>query len=134
MKRRVKQLKNGRSERIHCDGEHLRSIIVDRGYIPSELAESIGYHESYFSTVFRTNMISKRCVILLRDKASIMPIDYIRDNNKLTYDEIASKMIKAIEPVQLAKSEDTITLKIEVDVKQLTHIIKEAVTDAFNQL
>lgn len=58
----MKELKNGRSKLVKCDGQVLKTIIVAKGFKPFELALLMGYDRTYFNKCIRTNTIGVKAV------------------------------------------------------------------------
>ena len=71
----MKELKNGRSGLMSCDGELLKNVIKVNGYTPKQLAELMNYNSGYFTRCIRNNSIGKNAVEKLKEY-KIMPAQY----------------------------------------------------------
>lgn len=71
----MKELKNGRSKLVKCDGQVLKTIIVAKGFKPFELATLMGYDRTYFNKCIRTNTIGVKAVEKLTEY-KILPSMY----------------------------------------------------------
>lgn len=71
----MKELKNGRSGLLACDGELLKNVIKANGYTPTQLAELMNYGSGYFTRCIRKNTIGKNAVEKLKEY-KIMPAQY----------------------------------------------------------
>ena len=71
----MKELKNGRSKLIKCDGQVLKTIIMAKGFKPFELALLMGYDRTYFNKCIRTNTIGVKAVEKLTEY-KILPSMY----------------------------------------------------------
>lgn len=78
----MKELKNGRSKLVKCDGQVLKTIILAKGFYPSELGKFMGYDRTYLNKCIRTNTIGVKAVEKLREY-KIMPAMYDADINGL---------------------------------------------------
>ena len=154
----MKELKNGRSAAVKCDGLKLKDIIASKGFNPRDFAELLNYERSYFGKVFKKNVIGIRCVKLMEDKFGISPLSYgvISDDEsaraisdlyakaaipKISTEEatiapespsIKDKILKKKE--QRSANAEPIVVQLTVDPNQIKKIIKEAVMEAFEEL
>ena len=71
----MKELKNGRSKLVKCDGQVLKTIIMAKGFKPFELALLMGYDRTYFNKCIRTNTIGVKAVEKLTEY-KILPSMY----------------------------------------------------------
>lgn len=71
----MKELKNGRSKLVKCDGQVLKTIIMAKGFKPFELAMLMGYDRTYFNKCIRTNTIGVKAVEKLTEY-KILPSMY----------------------------------------------------------
>lgn len=71
----MKELKNGRSKLVKCDGQVLKTIILAKGFKPFELATLMGYDRTYFNKCIRTNTIGVKAVEKLTEY-KILPSMY----------------------------------------------------------
>lgn len=71
----MKELKNGRSKLVKCDGQVLKTIIIAKGFKPFELALLMGYDRTYFNKCIRTNTIGVKAVEKLTEY-KILPSMY----------------------------------------------------------
>lgn len=71
----MKELKNGRSKLVKCDGQVLKTIIMAKGFKPFELATLMGYDRTYFNKCIRTNTIGVKAVEKLTEY-KILPSMY----------------------------------------------------------
>lgn len=71
----TRQLKNGRSKLVKCDGQVLKTIILAKGFKPFELAMLMGYDRTYFNKCIRTNTIGVKAVEKLTEY-KILPSMY----------------------------------------------------------
>lgn len=140
----MKELKNGRSSLIMCDGTKLREEITKRGFEHRDVAALLNYDRGYFNKVFRTNRIGIKCMHLLEERFGILPASYgVAGNTGLhkpqkkastsansVKDLIISKRDKKTEE----KSTIQLVMKAEIDPDQLKDLIKHAVLEAFEEL
>lgn len=97
-------MKNGRSVLMKCDGQILRKIIVNKGFVVADLSRMMGYCGDYLNKCCRDNTISEKCVKLLMDykifpamygvegfKMDIEPVD----RNKASLDVEVEKRLDA---------------------------------------
>ena len=131
----MKELKNGRSRLLECDYEILANIIHAKGFQLNELAEMMGYNKTYFNKVKARGKIGETCVRLLKERYGILPQQY----NVVGYPDVEiekpsivkQKVLNKIKPQTASKQ---ITVQVQLDVDQLSSIIKSAVIEAFNSL
>lgn len=133
-------LKNGRSGSVACNGEMLMNIIHARGFNHRELSTMLGYEKSYFSKVVERNKIGSKAAVMLADQFGIKPQQYgVKIGGALETIPVQRKCKSfdsselKITPV-LETGNETITLSIQIDTAQLSNLIKQAVTEAFNNL
>ena len=138
----MKELKNGRSTLITCDGVKLKEVIIRRGFEPREVAARLEYSKSYFSKVFRTNKIGKTCVDLLKSKFDIDPGLYLpikmevsEGSGSVPTNTIKDIIINKRDEKKQQKAEPyQLILKAKIDPDQLKYLIKQAVLEAFEEL
>lgn len=130
----MKELKNGRSRLVDCNGAELHNIILSRGFAPRDIAEVLGYSREYFNKVFRTNKIGVTCVKLLEERFGIDSSTYMDSCSRLEPKtaSIKDKIIRKRDKDRVAVQ--PIVLKAEIDPQQLKSLIKQAVLEAFEEL
>lgn len=133
-KRKMKELKNGRSKLLSCNYNALESIIRARGFNTNDLAEMLGYQRGYFAKAKSNGMIGETCVKLLAERYNILPSQYEVQGyaSELPVSDAKRKVLDKIKKPEVVNNQ--ITLRVTVDAAQLSEIIKQAVIEAFNSL
>lgn len=158
----TRQLKNGRSKLVKCDGQVLKTIIIAKGFKPFELALLMGYDRTYFNKCIRTNTIGVKAVEKLTEY-KILPSMYdaeleptekrkVLKNAKEKVDgkigdwteskTIAKKVLEEPvtrlnekSPAELAMEEPgVVKVEFTLDIVKLKAIIKAAVKEAYEEL
>lgn len=113
----MKELKNGRSKLVKCDGQVLKTIILAKGFKPFELGMLMGYDRTYFNKCIRTNTIGVKAVEKLREY-KIMPA---------MYDADMETTVKSKDPVTVAEVFDSLPEKAKEEVyEQAEQTVDEA--------
>lgn len=158
----MKELKNGRSKLVKCDGQVLKTIIIAKGFKPFELALLMGYDRTYFNKCIRTNTIGVKAVEKLTEY-KILPSMYdaeleptekrkVLKNAKEKSDgkigdwteskTIAKKILEEPvtrlnekSPAELAMEEPgVVKIELTLDMVKLKAIVKQAVKEAYEEL
>lgn len=158
----ARQLKNGRSKLVKCDGQVLKTIIMAKGFKPFELAVLMGYDRTYFNKCIRTNTIGVKAVEKLTEY-KILPSMYDaeleptekrevlksakekRDSKIGDWTESKTLAKKVLEnpvtglneksPAELAMEEPgVVKVEFSLDIVKLKAIIKAAVKEAYEEL
>lgn len=68
MSKKTFTMKNKKASKVYkCDGQLLRKIITDKGFMPTELSRMMDYCSDYLNSCTRKNKISDVCVKKLMD-------------------------------------------------------------------
>lgn len=138
--RKMKELKNGRSELLSFNTKKLESILEQRSFTPRQVSVMLDYNPCYLTKCIKVGKIGLTCVELLATRLGIAPSEYEVEGYKKpakkpstkTTESVKEKVLKKIE-----KREDEqkpIILQVQIDPSQLKDLIKEAVLDVFNSL
>lgn len=152
----MKELKNGRSKLVKCDGQVLKTIILAKGFKPFELGMLMGYDRTYFNKCIRTNTIGVKAVEKLKEY-KILPSMYdadmettLKSKDPVTVaevfdslpekakEEVYSEVEKAVEeksPAEKAMEEPgVVKIEMTLDMVKLKAIVKQAVKEAYEEL
>ena len=127
----MKELKNGRSTIVRCNGKKLKEVMIQKGLDPHDVAETLHYSRSYFNKPFREGEIGVRCVTLLKENFSIDPASYGVATKRSSAKD---KVIRKRERRNSSLVTSPIVLNVTIDPVQLRDLIKEAVMEAFEEL
>lgn len=139
-KRKIKELKNGRSELLSFNTAKLESIFERRGFTLRQVSAMLEYNPGYLTKCIKAGKIGVTCVELLATRLGIAPSEYEVEGYKKSAKKIAEKPAESVKDKVLKKIEKKeepvkpIVLQVQIDPSQLKDLIKEAVLDAFNSL
>ena len=141
---------------VACDGTKLRDILYDKGYSLVKASTELKVGGGTFSRVYKLDRISSTVVALLEQFMDIRPSDYdvhmVEDLSWGEYDPARkspsrcpgknyNKEHKPVKDIDICpttpiveKTEEKISITIELDMDIFRALIKEAVKEAFNEI